>query len=178
MLEEENAECGHCERLDQPVYDERDDQAFRLFTDALQAAEIHTDHHWPNHGPDQDRDRKIDIGVRQVCERREYLRDDEPQPDTRADGDCHPNGQVSFKRAHNGPSSLAAAGDPVSDFGDGCANFRVALAAVFHEVDHQVRHGVECCAIDDGSTVPCAGHQASMRQDVELGRQRIGRNVQ
>ena len=63
IAEEQDAERRHGEGLDQPVHDQGDDQAFRLVAHILQRGKVHANHHRPDHGPDQQRHRKIDIGI-------------------------------------------------------------------------------------------------------------------
>ena len=100
VFEEQDAEQGHRERLDQPVDHQRDDQALGLGEGAAQAGELDADHHRPDHRPDQDRDGEIDIRIFQRGQRAEGGREQLAERETGGQGERDPDGEVFFKEAH------------------------------------------------------------------------------
>jgi len=69
---------------------------------------------------------------------------------------------------------LVAAGGAAGDGGKRRADFRAALAAVFHQVDQKLAHTFVAGGVNDRATVTAAGHKARVGQYGQLGRQGIG----
>jgi hypothetical protein len=100
VFEEQHAQRGHREWLDQPVDDHRDHQALGLAPDAAEAAQVHADHHRVDHRPDQDRHDQVDGGVFDRGERREKTGKDLAQRQPREDRGQHPEAQETLESTH------------------------------------------------------------------------------
>ena len=66
--EEQPGERRHRERLDEPVDEQRHEQAARPAADVADGAEVDLHHHRRDHQPDQHRDRDIDLAARAELE--------------------------------------------------------------------------------------------------------------
>ncbi len=100
VLEEEHAQRGHREGLDQPVDDQRQRQALRPATDLPNGRPVDLDHHRIDHHPDEQRNDQVDM---RELQRRDGLEDaGHPQAQAHAGADAQgdPEAEVTLEQAH------------------------------------------------------------------------------
>ncbi len=100
VLEEQHAERGHGERLDEPVDDEGERQARGAPAHVAQAARVHLQHHRVDHQPDEHGHHQVDARPLEGGHRLEELRDQEPEAHAGRDGERDPEREIAFEEAH------------------------------------------------------------------------------
>ena len=93
VLEEDPAEERHREGLDQPVHEERDQDAARAAAHAQDAGQVDAQHHRVDHQPEQHRNRRVDLAALAELDAAERVRDSREelaQPDARDHAERHP----------------------------------------------------------------------------------------
>ena len=97
--DEEPAEEGHGEGLDQPVDEEGDPNPLEVPLHLMQGAKIYLEQHGDDHHPDKQPHRQVDPGHLHGADGLEEARQPLPQTNAHQDAEGDPGGQITFKKA-------------------------------------------------------------------------------
>ena len=90
MADENPGQQSHRERLDRPVDEKRHADATPMLANSMKGAEVDFQQHGDDHQPDQDRDRKIDLGYGGAPEKLERHRNQAAQGEPGQDAERDP----------------------------------------------------------------------------------------
>ena len=152
--DEQPGEQRHRERFDQPIDDQRDDDAAPVPRNGPYRSEIHAQQHRHDHQPDQQRNRNVHVGDRQRAEHLKRRRRQTAKRDAREDAQSNPKREVAFENSEAGARTSLGEGlfhDPSLTEGKGR--------------QMQGQAGTFCVTAAVGSRMVTARHTASIAAD-------------